>query len=688
MLWQLSDKEHTYILRYYLPCLPQYPSDVTERRIDELIDFCLKHNVGAVMFYVDLNPYWYYMPDSCEHNSYVADVVRKASRKLKKAGISYHLNYQNLFGAWDGNYDHRGMLPYECYVDEMGNESYGSGCMIGEKFRLFAGKKLSEWANTNPDVIWIDDDMRTHNHQTQIHDLWDGKSASADLDFGCFCPEHIKKFNELTGYGFDREQIVKECLSNPGIRKQWLDFQNDCLCDTASWIERIVCFASPGTRIAIMTSLADVHAAEGRNWNGFLDSLSGGNTPLIRATFGPYSESAPRDFAHSLSRFASLKSNISKQYKFATDYCPEVENTRFTRYSKSISATKFQIGLSAFMGARGVTLSIFDLEGCILDEEPEFGEMLDSAKDFCDRMNREKMCGYSDRGLAFIASPDRVQCADFGSSISKFSDMVNFREFDVLFAKAGIPIKYTQPDEAESEQLIALDRFAVRLLTDSEIMQILSGSVIMDGGAANELIERGFGEYTGINAMTKNKCIVSSELFHTEKRRDNSDVYVPCRISGGRWYDVQGEGIEILSSFITPNGIRHPGFTSFENSLGGKVIVYATEGDFGDGFYSNYRIKFLKKIFKELYRDIITVETPSYGLCSVRTNGKKTMVFVSNLSADVYENLKISVPQNAYGASLIFSDGKSREVEIRNGHVELPRSLPIYGYVVVEFLLN
>lgn len=101
MQWNLTDNEHTYILRYYLPCLPQYPSDVTERRSDELVDYCKKHNIGAVMFYVDLNPYWYYMPDTQEHNSYVVEVVQKASQKLKEAGISYQLNYQNLFGSWE-----------------------------------------------------------------------------------------------------------------------------------------------------------------------------------------------------------------------------------------------------------------------------------------------------------------------------------------------------------------------------------------------------------------------------------------------------------------------------------------------------------------------------------------------------------------------------------------------------------
>ena len=85
MNWSLSKEEFTYILRYYIPCLPQYGEDVTKRRIDELVDFCITNYVDAVMIYVDLNPYWYYMPDSLEHTKYMIGVVSDAAEKLRKS---------------------------------------------------------------------------------------------------------------------------------------------------------------------------------------------------------------------------------------------------------------------------------------------------------------------------------------------------------------------------------------------------------------------------------------------------------------------------------------------------------------------------------------------------------------------------------------------------------------------------
>ena len=51
--WKLNNEKFTYILRYYLPALPQYGEEVTKSRLCELIDFCKECDVKAVMFYVD-----------------------------------------------------------------------------------------------------------------------------------------------------------------------------------------------------------------------------------------------------------------------------------------------------------------------------------------------------------------------------------------------------------------------------------------------------------------------------------------------------------------------------------------------------------------------------------------------------------------------------------------------------------
>ena len=45
-----NKKEHGYILRYYLPVKPHFDEGYTKKRFDDLLDYCKKTKIGAVMF--------------------------------------------------------------------------------------------------------------------------------------------------------------------------------------------------------------------------------------------------------------------------------------------------------------------------------------------------------------------------------------------------------------------------------------------------------------------------------------------------------------------------------------------------------------------------------------------------------------------------------------------------------------
>lgn len=688
MKWELINNEFTYILRYCLPCLPQFDSEITDKRIDELVAFCKKCDVEAVMFYVDLNPYWYYMADTEEHNEYVVTQVEKAADRLRKEGISYQLNYQNLFGSWDGNYDHTNMYGWECYVDERGCKSKGVACMIGEKFRKSAGAKLLTWAKTKPDVIWIDDDIRLHNHRTYISDLWSGKSNVPTEDFGCFCENHINLFNKKYGLDCSREDIVSARLGNSDdnkIKKQWCEFLNETLCDTAKWIYDTVHTASPDTRIAVMTSNPDVHAIEGRNWNDFLGALTGGDRAILRPHFGPYCEGDPRNFVRAHLYLGHLLTNISSQYNRGLDPCPEIENTRFTRYSKSVAATDFQLVLSAFEGCPGITLSIFDLEGCYLDDEPHYGDMLIRRKALCNKLKAMKLNEYSSDGLAFISTPDRLCDVNFeDGELKNYSCHIPRRYWENMIAKLGIPCKHITPENIDQTECIVLEKESVRQLCENEIKLCLSKSVLADAGAARELQKRGFGEYIGITVGDKVMSVAASEILHTKKRGDGTRVIIPSRIDGGKWSEITADKAQVLSSLVTPGGEEHPGFTFFENSLGGKVCVYAADGDFGDGFCSDFRVDLLRDISQMLQNDIVRIDFPCYGLSSVKKCKNTTAILLANLSADHVKSIRLSFDKKPVSANVVSNNAKIR---INGNQIELECDLSIYETAVlsVEF---
>ena len=65
MVWKVGNNT-TYILRYYLPADPTYSEEVSCRRGEELVAYCIENQIPAVMLYVDLSPHWYYAPDTLE----------------------------------------------------------------------------------------------------------------------------------------------------------------------------------------------------------------------------------------------------------------------------------------------------------------------------------------------------------------------------------------------------------------------------------------------------------------------------------------------------------------------------------------------------------------------------------------------------------------------------------------------
>ncbi|MBQ8606059.1 MAG: hypothetical protein IJ408_04920 [Clostridia bacterium] len=666
----------TYIFRYYLPCEPTYPKEVTQKRADALLEYCEKAGIDAVMLYVDLDPNWYYMPDSLEHTKYYVPIVEGLGRRLEQKGISYQLNYQNLFGSWDGGSDLRHVNNWENFVDEEGLESWGVACSIGEKFRSIAGEKLSRWAATKPDVLWIDDDIRMSHHRASVRELWTGKIPAERMDFGCFCDKHIELFNKKVGKKYTREEIRDGILSGNKLRREWLEFQGECANELCSWISDTVLSVSPDTKVAIMTSNPDTHSTEGRHWKEFLTNISGGKKPMLRPTFGPYVEKTSKLYFNSYARYEQLKADLRATYGTDVDFCPEIENTRFTRWAKSIAGTGYQLSLGAFLGSQNITLSIFDLDGCVLDEEPEFCELLTERKPFFDKMVSFGLWDFESEGVGLITAPDRVK--DMTHSVGNLKKLCLSRYWEEVLMLAGIPCKYIIPDDFEKTESAVIDSYTVHLLRDDEIKILLSKKVLLDSVAAKVLCERGFGEYLGVKVGDKIPCIGGKEIFDTLTHTDGSMVQAPLRIEGGKWRELIPGGSKVLTRIVTPAGDKHPGFVCFENSLGGKVYVFAADGGTGDGFYSNFRIKLLKEICSEL-SGTVNVKNQSFATACVKSKGNTQFIFTAPLAADCQKDVVIELQKAPKSASYFDIYGNERTAEI-SGNTIICKGASLHTY--------
>lgn len=626
-----------YILRYYLPVMPNFDKNYTDLRFDELLSFCQEADICAVMFYVALDPNFYYMPDTPNYAKEWRDFMLPYIQRLKEYGISYQLNFQNLIGATLSGVDFRYKYDWEYMVDYKGVE-IACACPLGEKFRKDAASRLKVWAETKPDVIWIDDDLRLHGHGAPT--LVGGDY----VDFYCFCDKHLQLFNQRYNTAYDRESLVAEILKAgkpTKARKDYLQFLSDTMAETAGWISSIVHSVSPNTVIAQMTSAPDSHAAEGRNWGDFLHALSNGKTPVLRPTFGPYQEYCPRDFISSYSLLSQIKANVEESYNGKVEYCPEVENTRFTVWSKSAAATSFQLALSAFMGCKNITLSIFDLDGGAIFDEPSYGKMLKAQKPFLDKLAELNLDEGEGQGVVIPTSGNsgklyNCKCGD------SFGSLRGGRSINGYLMKCGVPCVFKTPDKIGKET-VALDSYTANFLPDEYIKKILCGSVFMDGGAAEILIERGYSDLIGITKVSKKPHAVQSEKLNTFTRKDGTKIRIPSRIPPNCSYLSElKDGANVLSEFISPEGKIYPATVTFNNKNGGKIAVYLAKNNWGDGFYTHHRVRFIKDLLNSISNRLDRLDCQSYVLFATSKNGDKKYYFIANLSSDTQEQFVLN----------------------------------------------
>jgi len=696
-VWSLKQNQATYILRYFLPRPPYVNSGDTHHYLNKLIQFCRSNNVEAVQFYCNFHPDWYYMPDQPEHSIQWAEEMKKTAEACREAHISYQLNFQVTLGMHTGGTDMRSRYDWEYLINHRGEEVEGCGCPLGPKFREAMGPVIRAWAETKPDVIWFDDDLRLHNHSLMHPDWY------------CYCPIHLRLFEERTGSAYRPEQLFKLAFGSGAVhpvRSEWLSLLNETMTDTASWIASIVHEVSPHTRNAQMVSNPEIHSLEGRNWSNYLSAISGSrHRPLLRPFFGPYTEGPPLEFISSYTALDQLIANVRQQVKQKVDYCPEIENTRFTRWAKSTEATRYQLRLGGLMGCPGITLSLFDLEGTPLEEEPGYAQLLREEKQLLNQLALLQLADWKPRGLGIFTDAEmgvKIECEEDGQdpqlARSFFAGPGHTWSSQLL--QMGIPVYHLNVEEKEWPEVIALDGVSAQLLPNDDILRILRGSVLLDAHAACILLERGYGDLIGVCELERMQHMTSAELFHPHVLQDMPGGRMPLRLRAGHWFCLTlMENARMLSTIIDAQGERYPGTVLYENKLGGKTAIYAGGNDLGSEFHNHQRIRWSESLLNWLSNSTFPIFVKAeQRMLMIRRDCDESILFaIANLSADRLRTISGTIndvghfrnvfrlQQNGKWEKLDLNDTISAQAKENNGHsFRLSVDLSLYQWEIIR----
>ena len=617
-----------YALRRTLP-----PWNIDET-LPELIGFCRDTNVEEVIVKVDSEEFSHGLTPVAWLDGYMPFLTRIRD-ELRANGIGFSINPWITVVHCDRGRDTKANMPdVDLMVGHDGTKCRACACVLSEGWRRHTAKLWTRYASLEPDVLWVEDDIRLLNHQP--------------VEYGCFCALHIAEFNRRAGTNATREELVKALLA-PGKphawRKIWLDMNRDVMVDVARFFEQTVHEVSPKTKLGLMCSSPESHAIEGRDWKAFANALAG-NQPLVaRPCMFNYDETSPRGLYTAAYLVRSTMSLLGSEVIIQT----EVENWPFTTFSKSARFTFLQLALSFALGADGVTMNLFDHMGTPIAKSPEFGSMLKEKKAFLNAL--AERCWKSKAAGTQIIHPQD------GSYHVKLEENATYQNLAAgghawrnVLEPLGFPITF------EESGVVALSGQVVRALSDERLLEILSKGGLVDLSALRCFLEMGYGKHWGVEIK---------RIFHKYDEPLAAEEHFDPEFDGAeRKYmtltlpDLGGdepiaeltlaEGARAVSRLVDPDTKpKYAGMTLFENRLGGRVAVYpmSVETCAGAAFLNMHRRDQITAVMNWLShgRTPLIVKGGAWALPIMQDKDSYSVVGTFNLTLDEWAEAEFNL---------------------------------------------
>ncbi len=641
---------------------------------DQIMDVCRKGKADEVIFFAfaeEQND----GHDPLERIKAWMAAIRPWKRTLEARGVAVSLNPWHSLLHCDRGRQLKADQRWQTMMDWRGRAAAAVVCPLDPGWRAYYAEAMRLFAAERFRVIWVDDDIRYHNHEP--------------LDWGgCWCPLHVEAFNVRADVDASREDIVRNVL-RPGSphpwRGQWFDLWDEQHCELlASWREIA---EAGGARLGLMSSHPETHAAEGRRWAAWWTALSSQPPNVHRPHFWGYSDAGPEMLIHGISL---MQENRLVQPE-AVESIPEIENFPYGPWNKSFRQTTAQMALAQVFASDGLAISLYDFMGNSPADEPERPKYLARVKPMLAWIGGQFSRAMQPAGVGVPWHPDMSRALRTSGRLDWAALEVNTRGWDQWLAPFGFAYsKSPQP------YVNALSGAMAWTFRDEELRDWLSRGLLIDGPAAAILVERGFGEYIGLDHP---RFITQEDVLFSMEECFGPDFALrpgaQMSLNAGKPYKDRllqaslREGTRVISMLRSPSqaALGH-GAVLFENSLGGRVAVMPWDATAGTNLCTQRQAQ-ISRVLLWLSRGIPTgsVEGGAWLVPQFFTDGTAWRGVVWNVSPDACSSFTVSPPEGmgpVARAVLCTTEGRRLDAEVEGHSITLPKRMHQWELVVLN----
>lgn len=431
----------------------------------------------------------------------IAAVQAKAAEDCRSAGIRPGLQFQETMGH--GDMIHAGAdnsaKDWRGFTGPTGVECRFCSCPRDPKFIVYEKAVIRLYAAYRPSSIWIDDDCRMENHEPACH-------HSMPVTPGCYCPECLAAFAEQEGKARTREELVAALKADVTLQARWLDFAYDSMAAFAREIATAVHEVSPETRMGLQHSRTDL-GRKRKVFRAFEQAT--GLKALSRSGGGSYYDTDPNALVMKASLVAKQLEDLADEPSIA-QFCPEIENCPRTMGCKTPRGTVLESFLHLAVGANALSYFVtgrFETPAFYRDG---MYRRLAEAAPFLRRYAAANE-GTIPSGLHF--SDVFLSARVYGGAMPAFNGWMKRCGEVITTARA-------------------------KAMSAAELAAALKGGVFLGGGAASELVARGFAAQLGGLGIANVAASASETLTDDPVNRGFAGALLPAVAEGttqDRW---------------------------------------------------------------------------------------------------------------------------------------------------------